>query len=134
MTRCNVILVVLFFSVNLTGAASSEAVLAIQGLDPVLLTKGKEVEGQEQHSVEHGRYRYRFSSAQSREEFLSDPARYEIQFSGACAAMTYSGAPAGSGDPARYHVYKERIYIFASDNCRKHFEQDPEGFLKDPDQ
>ena len=41
MTRCNVILVVLFFSVNLTGAASSEAVLAIQGLDPVLLTKGK---------------------------------------------------------------------------------------------
>ena len=112
------------------GAAPSRAVL--RGLDPVLLSEGREVEGLDSFTAERGGYRYRFSSSQNCERFVASPERYEIQLAGACAYMSGRGAPPGSGDPDRFHVHDQRIYIFASDACRDGFKTDPGRYLPDP--
>ena len=99
------------------------------GFDPVLLVGGQEAKGQEDITAEHDGYVYAFVSEENRKKFVADPSRYEIQFRGACASMVGQGAGPKSGDADRFHVYKERIYIFASATCREHFQEDPERYV-----
>jgi YHS domain-containing protein len=96
---------------------------ALRGFDPTLLAKGKQEAGKAELTAEHGGYRYRFATAEARDAFTKQPERYGIQLGGACARM---GPLSGSGDPQRWLVHKELIYIFASDQCR-------DGFAKRPD-
>lgn len=104
--------------------------LAVRGLDPIELCQGKETPGREDLAASRGSYTYRFASEQSRASFERDPQRYEIQWGGACARM---GPLSGRGDPSRYAVHGERIYVFASDACRKAFLAAPERFLRPAD-
>ena len=102
-----------------------EAVVPLEGLDPVLLAGGKEAQGDEKFSVMRGRFRYLFASAASQAAFERDPARYEIQLGGACARM----GPSTLGDPDLYLVHRGRIYLFGSPDCLKAFQAAPENFL-----
>src|ERR1051325_2206887 len=86
---------------------------ALEGNDPVLLTEGKDVEGLESLTVQHGRFLYRFASAETRDRFNKDPERYSIQLDGACARM----GPPVTGDQNAYLVYNGRIYIMGSQEC-----------------
>lgn len=119
----------------LTSADAAEAVVAapprgvLQGLDPVHLTRGHEVSGDPSIAEEYEGYRYHFADRESREEFRTDPDRYAIQFHGACAAMANRGGRPGDGDVDRFLVYDGRIYIFASEHCRRDFQADPVGHL-----
>ena len=103
----------------------SEAVLSLKGLDPVMLAKGKEVKGDEKLSVSRSGFRYLFSSAENKALFEKEPKLYEIQMGGSCPVV-----PGAEGDPDRFVVYKERIYIFASDMCVDSFKANPEQFVK----
>ena len=103
----------------------SEAVLSLKGLDPVMLAKGKEVKGDEKIAITRGGFRYLFSSAENKALFEKEPKIYEIQMGGSCPVV-----PGAEGDPDRFVVYKERIYIFASDQCVESFKANPEGFVK----
>ncbi len=103
--------------------AGDEPVMGTFAMDPVILvTQNLEKPGLEEFSVRHGNFNYRFATAESRDAFKADPARYEIQLGGACARM---GALSSCADPDRYTVHDGKIYIFASDGCRA-------GFLKNP--
>ncbi len=117
-------------AVRVAAAADSGTPPVLRGLDPVLLAQGLEVEGAESIWVERGGYRYAFENAANRERFLAEPERFEIQLAGACAFMASSGAPPGSGDPDRYLVHDQRVYIFASESCRLSFQVDPERYLR----
>jgi YHS domain-containing protein len=102
---------------------------ALDGVDPViLLQQGKEVFGKAALAVDRGRFRYLFSSPDTKATFEREPERYEIQLAGACARM---GAPV-TGNPSDYAIHDGRIYIFGSDNCRKRFVSAPEKFLPAP--
>ena len=103
----------------------SEAVLSLKGLDPVILAKGKEVKGDEKLAVSRSGFRYLFSSAANKAIFEKEPKLYEIQMGGSCPVV-----PGAEGDPDRFVVYKERIYIFASDQCVESFKANPEEFVK----
>lgn len=109
--------------------AAAKTPPALGGLDPVFLCRGSERPGREDLVAAHGRYRYAFASEASREAFLSDPAAFAIQLDGACAYMAASGASPGSGDPDRYLVHDERIYIFATENCRESFALTPDEYV-----
>jgi YHS domain-containing protein len=98
---------------------------ALEGLDPVLLTQGKEAQGEMDITVTRGQFRYMFANAANKAAFEKDPARYEIQLNGACARM---GAPV-QGNPDLYAAHKGRIYIFGSDNCKTLFVAAPEKYL-----
>jgi YHS domain-containing protein len=99
---------------------------ALEGLDPVLLAQGKETQGEMKITVTSGRLRYYFASEANKATFESDPQRYGIQLDAHCARM---GAPT-RGNPDLYAVYKNRIYIFGSEECKKNFVASPDDYLE----
>ena len=106
----------------------SQTVIPLEGLDPVALTQGKEVQGDMKYKVKRGRFEYLFASAENKATFEKDPARYEIQLDGSCARM---GAPT-TGNPDLYLVHNGRIYIFGSEECQTLFKATPEKYLEVP--
>ena len=121
------VLVALFFTVSVR-AQSPDTVIPLEGLDPVMLSQGKEVQGDMKFQVTRGQFQYIFASAENKATFEKDPARYEIQLNGHCARM---GAPT-TGNPDLYAVHKERIYIFGSEECQTLFKATPEKYLEVP--
>jgi hypothetical protein len=105
---------------------AEEAVTPLEGLDPVLLVEGKEVQGDDKLSVTRGRFRYIFAGAETKARFEREPALYEIQLGGTCARM----GPSTQGDPDLYTVHKGRIYLFGSPDCLKLFKAAPENYLE----
>jgi putative intracellular protease/amidase/YHS domain-containing protein len=99
--------------------------VAVKGLDPVLLTEGKEVKGQAELSVTREGFRYLFADAANKGKFEKDPARYEIQFHGHCAMM-----PEAAAQPDLFTVYKGRIYAFGSEGCQAAFREEPEKYVQ----
>jgi len=118
---------VLFSAVSVFGQSSARDVVPVlEGLDPVMLVQGKEVQGDLKISVTRGTFQYLFANAETKATFEKDPSRYEIQLEGACARM---GAPVG-GNPDLYTVHQGRIYIFGSGDCKTRFDAAPEKYLE----
>ena len=111
-------------------ARAEEPALALDGLDPVLLTQGVEVKGKTGVQSTQGRYRYLFANSESQHKFEASPEKYNIQFDGYCMKM---GPLSGRGSPDRWFVSDGRVYIFASESCRNTFKADPEGYLDHAD-
>src|SRR5262245_34140785 len=88
-----------------TYAQRQQPLDALEGLDPVLLTQGKEAQGEMDITVTRGQFRYMFANAANKAAFEQDPTRYEIQLNGACARM---GAPV-QGNPDLYAAHNGRI-------------------------
>src|SRR6185503_6178454 len=109
-------------------APSSETVIPLEGLDPVMLSQGKEVQGDMKFKVTRGKFQYIFANADNKATFEKDPSRYEIQLDGHCARM---GSPTG-GNADLYYVHKGRIYIFGSEECQTLFKGAPEKYLEVP--
>jgi len=56
---------------------ASETQIPLEGLDPVMLSQGKEVQGDMKFKVTRGRFQYLFANAENKATFEKDPARYE---------------------------------------------------------
>ena len=106
----------------------SETTIPLEGLDPVMLAQGKEVQGDMKFKVTRGKFQYIFANAETKATFEKDPARYEIQLDGHCARM---GAPT-TGNPDLYAVHNGRIYVFGSEECQTLFKAAPEKYLEVP--
>ena len=111
-----------------TSSPRSETVIPLEGLDPVMLSQGKEVQGNMKYKVMRGQFQYLFASEENKATFEKDPTRYEIQLEGHCARM---GAPT-TGNPDLYTVHNQRIYIFGSEECQTLFKAAPENYLEVP--
>jgi YHS domain-containing protein len=107
---------------------AQETVIPLEGLDPVMLAQGKEIQGDMKYKVTRGRFQYLFANAENKATFEKEPARYEIQLDGSCARM---GAPT-TGNPDLYFVHNGRIYIFGSEECQTLFKAAPEKYLEVP--
>lgn len=116
--------VVLLLPLVLTPLLAQQPALA--GLDPVLLCQGKDERGKAEFPQVHRGHLYLFATAATRDQFAKDPERWGIQFGGACARM---GPLGGLGDAQRFLVHEQRIYVFASDDCRKGFQSAPAALL-----
>jgi YHS domain-containing protein len=127
LTR-NPILVIIAIVVFAVAAHAQETVIPLEGLDPVMLTQGKEVQGDTKYKVTRGQFQYLFASEETKATFEKDPTRYEIQLNGHCARM---GSPTG-GNPDLYYVHNGRIYIFGSEECQTLFKGAPEKYLEVP--
>lgn len=129
MFRSLLLIVVLCFSA-ITALLQSppETVIPLEGLDPVMLSQGKEVQGDMKYKVTRGHFQYIFANPENKATFEKDPSRYEIQLNGHCARM---GAPT-TGHPDLYFVHNERIYIFGSEECQTLFKAAPEKYLETP--
>ena len=105
--------------------AQRQEVDVLEGLDPVMLVQGKEAQGDLKTSVTRGQFRYLFSTEENKALFEKDPTRYEIQLNGQCARMG-----SARGNPDLFAVYKGRIYIFGSVECKKAFQLAPANYLE----
>jgi len=120
--------IVLACAVASAQSPNGETVIPLEGLDPVMLTQGKEVQGDVKLMVTRGRFQYIFANAENKAAFEKDPSRYEIQLNGSCARM---GAPT-TGNPDLYLVHNGHIYIFGSEECQTLFKAAPERYLEVP--
>jgi YHS domain-containing protein len=107
-------------------SSAQDPVPVLEGLDPVMLVQGKEVQGNVKITATRGQFQYVFASVENRTTFEKDPQRYEIQLDGACARM----GPGVGGNPDLYTVFRGHIYIFGSADCLKIFNTAPEKFIE----
>lgn len=113
-------------SVAFTQQSAQDTVPVLEGLDPVMLVQGKEVQGNIKITITRGQFEYLFASVENKTAFEKDPQRYEIQLDGSCARM----GPGVGGNPDLYTVFRGRIYIFGSSDCLKIFNTAPEKFIE----
>ena len=130
MPRVTAIAALLTLAAPLAGPAHAAGDARTLAVDPVELVGGRAVPGVETIAIEHAGYRYVFASDDNRAVFAAEPARYEIQLGGACARM---GPLSGVGTTELYAVHDGRIYIFASEACRRTFLDRPEKLLEKDD-
>lgn len=120
----------LLLAVALALPAAPPAPLSTFSLDPVALARGEQVPGKAELGLDRYPFRYLFSSAENRAAFEREPERFEVQVGGSCARM---GPLSGRGYPELHAVHGGRIYVFASESCRKTFLADPAAVLESPD-
>ena len=87
--------------------------LAIEGYDPVsYFTANKAVEGKKDLSFIYQGITYRFSTQQTKDAFIANPAKYEPQYGGWCAyAMGASGEKV-EVDPETFKIVNGKLYLF----------------------
>lgn len=92
--------------------AAEEVTLAIKGYDPVAyFTDGKPVPGRSEFEYQWDAYLWRFSSAEHRELFRANPARYAPQFGNYCA-MALSMGEIHVADPNNWVISDGKLYVF----------------------
>jgi YHS domain-containing protein len=87
--------------------------LAIGGYDLVAYFKSnKAIKGYSDFSADHNHVTYRFSSAENKAEFLSDPEKYLPQYEGYCALAIGTTRKKISIDPETFRVKDGKLYLF----------------------
>jgi hypothetical protein len=91
---------------------AQEFPLAIRGYDPVAyFTLGKPARGRPEIALNWDELRYRFSTPEHRELFMSDPVRYAPQFANFCA-MALTKGELDEADPENWVISDGKLYIF----------------------
>ena len=100
--------------------------LALKGYDVVAYFSGSKAQpGAVDHQVDFDGMRYRFSSAQNKTAFNTDPDRYLPQFGGYCA-MGISKGKRFESDPTLWKVIDGKLYVFSSPAASDAAGKDPE--------
>lgn len=111
----------------------SKSGLAIDGYDPVsYFTLGTATEGRKDLSYDLHGAMYRFATAQNRQLFIANPARYLPQYGGWCAYAMGSSGEKVSIDPETFKILDGKLYLFYNsffNNTLKSWNKD-EGNLK----
>lgn len=87
--------------------------IAISGYDPVAYFKsGKAIKGKKELALSHQGVVYYFSSADNKEEFRKNAARYEPEYGGWCAYAMGAKGEKVSIDPATFKIINGKLYLF----------------------
>lgn len=98
--------------------------LAIKGYDPVAyFTDGKPFEGDTKFTFEWQGAKWRFASAENRDAFAREPARYAPQFGGYCAWAVSQGYTADI-DPEAWKLVDGKLYLNYSPKVQAKWEED----------
>lgn len=91
--------------------SSGDSVMLL-GYDPVAyFTQGKPVKGTPQHQVKLPERTYYFASAEHKNLFETNSAKYEPQYGGFCSSGAAFAIKLGS-DPTSWQIYEGRLFIF----------------------
>lgn len=103
---------------------------AVHGYDVVAyFTEGKPVPGNNRFTAEHNGATYRFASADHRDLFTADPARYAPQYGGYCAFGTAMGRKF-DGDPQAWAIVDDKLYLNLNKDVQARWKGNIPGFLK----
>lgn len=102
---------------------------AIEGFDAVsYFVDHRAVVGRRGFETTYGGAYWRFANQGNADAFNADPDVFAPQFGGNCPVSLSRGV-ASAGDPLRFAIYKDRLYLFNSEGNRQVFLRDPEGFV-----
>lgn len=98
--------------------------VAVEGTDVVAyFTQSRPVRGREEFQHEFGGALWRFTSAENRDLFAADPAKYAPQFGGYCAWAVSRGYTAEI-DPRAWRIVNGKLYLNYSLDVRERWERD----------
>ncbi len=101
--------------------------LALQGYDAVAYrTSGQATLGNPSFEHRWNNAVWRFSTAENREQFATDPVRYAPEFGGYCAYAVSRGYTADI-DPNAWRIVDGRLYLNYSKRVQKLWEEDVPG-------
>jgi YHS domain-containing protein len=102
---------------------------AVGGYDTVAyFTEKKPVKGDSKFGVTYKGAEWRFVNAENRDKFLSSPERYAPQYGGYCAWAVSQGYTA-SGDPQRWKIVNDKLYLNYDADVQKKWETNVSGFI-----
>jgi len=103
--------------------------LALTGYDPVSYFSGdRPSRGKADFTAQHRGLTYRFASAQNRDAFKANPARYAPQYDGYCAYGVSRGYKVGV-DPLAYKVVSGKLYVNYSKSVQRTWSRDISGYI-----
>jgi len=87
--------------------------LAIEGYDPVAYFKqNKAVQGKKEFGVFSEGATYYFSTAENKETFKTNPAKFEPAYGGWCAYAMGAKGEKVSVDPGTFKIVADKLYLF----------------------
>ncbi len=109
--------------------AKKEPLLALSGYCPVtLITQRKLVAGRAEHTVEHDGHVYRFAGEAQKARFRQDPERFIPVNRGNCPVAQVEQSAEQPGSPRWGLLYQGRLFVFASDEARHRFLDEPQRY------
>jgi hypothetical protein len=103
--------------------------LALGGYDAVAyFTDGKPVKGTSTFEYRWKDAVWRFATADHRDQFAKEPARFAPQFGGYCAYAVSQGHTA-SGDPLVWRVVNGKLYVNYSRQVATMWQKDIPGYI-----
>lgn len=108
--------------------------VAIKGHDPVAyFTDNRPVKGKPEFTVKAGGVTYLFASAENRDKFAADPAKYQPQYGGYCAFGVAQGYKPDI-DPAAFTVVDGKLFLNLSPEVLRRWQLDIPGYIKSADE
>lgn len=106
---------------------------ALGGYDAVAyFTEQKPVKGVSQFVAPYKGAEWRFTSAENRDKFVADPEHFAPQYGGYCAWAVAQGYTA-SGDPQRWKIVDNKLYLNYDTEVQKKWEKSIPEFIKAAD-
>lgn len=103
--------------------------VAIAGHDAVAyFTERKPVRGSAGLTLVHQGATWRFASAQNRDAFKADPAKFAPQYGGYCAFAAAHNAIA-KAEPDAWTIVDGKLYLNFSKAVQRQWEADPQTFI-----
>ncbi|SFU22967.1 YHS domain-containing (seleno)protein [Mesorhizobium sp. YR577] len=100
--------------------------VAIKGYDPVAyFTQNRAVEGSAKYSYHWLGATWHFASAENRDLFASEPAKYAPQYGGYCADGVSFGTVTTNIDPKAWRIIEGKLYISYDPGAADGFEKIP---------
>ncbi len=106
---------------------SKEAVPVLDGRCPVCIAElGKWVQGKPEFQTVFDGRTYLFPGAKQKKMFLADPAKYVPALGGDCVVCLTKAAERVLGNIQYHTFYKQRLYLFPSDEQKEAFDEEPD--------
>lgn len=103
--------------------------LAIKGYDAVsYFSKGEPTKGTEKFTSAYNGAIYQFSSADNRDLFKADPAKYAPQYGGYCAMGVALNRKLDT-DPTAWHIQEGKLYLNLNKAVQKKWSTDIPGYI-----
>jgi len=119
----------LSFAANIEVNANDNDI-AIKGYDTVsYFTKGAPVQGSDKYTAAYNGAIYQFASADNRDMFKADPAKYAPQYGGFCA-MGVAMNQKFDTDPTAWHIRGDKLYLNLNKDVQKKWRTDIPGYLE----
>ncbi|NQZ31503.1 MAG: YHS domain-containing protein [Oceanospirillaceae bacterium] len=108
---------------------------ALGGYDSVAyFTQAKPIPGNKAMSFQYKGVKWLFSSAENLAKFKANPTKYAPQYGGYCAWAVAAKSDLVAGDPLRWNIIENKLYLNYDKNIQTKWQKDISGFIKKADQ